>query len=88
MPLVIIFALAAVLLAGLTIRAILEFRTMSAASDRLAASVSALTTSVDAVLAKLATTPADDTAAVTAAADAVDALKAKVDAALATPPAA
>lgn len=54
-------------------------RKMSAATDRLAASVAALTTSVDALIAK--PVPNDD-AVVNAQADAVDALKAKVDAAV------
>lgn len=59
---------------------------MSAASDRLAASVASLATSVDVAVAKLTTIPADDSAAEGAAADALDALKAKVDAAIAPPP--
>jgi hypothetical protein len=59
---------------------------MSAASDRLTASLAALTTSVEALVAKLSVPPpADDTAAETAAADAADALTAKVNAALNPP---
>lgn len=83
----IIFALSATLVVGLLIRVILEFRKMSAATDRLTASVVTLATTVDAAMVKLtAPVPTDDTAAVTAAADAVDALNGKLVAAL-TPPA-
>lgn len=53
---------------------------MSQASDRVAKSLADLTTSVEALIAKPA--PADDTAAENATADALDALKLKVDAAL------
>lgn len=59
------------------------FHKMSQATDRLNASVSALATSVDALIAKA---PADDSPVVSAAADAVDLLKAKVDAAVAAVP--
>jgi hypothetical protein len=60
---------------------------MSAASDRLAASNAALTASVEALLAK--PDPADDSAVENGVADALDALKVKVDAKLAAvPPAA
>lgn len=52
---------------------------MSQATDRLTSSVLALGTSVDALIAKAATS---DDAAVNTAADAVDALKVKVDAAV------
>ena len=58
---------------------------MSQASDRLNNSLLALNASVDALLAKPA--PNDD-AELNAAADHVDALKAKVDAAVNPPPAA
>lgn len=54
---------------------------MSQAADRLTQAVAALSVSVDALIAKPA--PPPDETAVTAAADAVDALKAKVDAAVA-----
>lgn len=57
---------------------------MSQATDRLNASVAALATSVDALIAKA---PPDDSPVVNAAADAVDLLKAKVDAAVAAVPA-
>ena len=61
-----------------------ELRHMSAATDKLAASVAALATSVDALLAKVAAMPpAEDTAAIDAAAAAVDAVKTKVDVAVA-----
>lgn len=52
---------------------------MSQATDRLTSSVLALGTSVDALISKAATS---DDAAVNTAADAVDALKIKVDAAV------
>lgn len=58
---------------------------MSQATDRLTASITALGTSVDALIAKAATS---DDAAVNTAADAVDALKRKVDAAVNPAPAA
>lgn len=76
-------ALAAIVLGGLIARLTRKVARMSQASDRVAASLAALTTSVEALIAK--PTPADDTAAENAAADALDALKAKVDAAV-TPP--
>lgn len=57
---------------------------MSVASDRVAASLAALTTSVEQLLAR--PVPTDDTGAENATADALDALKVKVDAAL-NPPA-
>jgi hypothetical protein len=53
---------------------------MSQASDRVAASLAALTTSVEALIAK--PVPTDDSAHETAVADALDALKVKVDAAV------
>lgn len=56
---------------------------MSQATDRLTASVTALGTSVDALIAKASTS---DDAAVNTAADTVDALKTKVDAAVNPPP--
>ncbi len=59
-----------------------ETKKMSAATDRLAASVATLSTAVDALVARL---PADDSAAVNAAADQVDALTAKVNAAAPAP---
>lgn len=60
---------------------------MSAATDRLAASASALSASVDALVTRVATIPAPppDEGPINAAADTLDALKAKVDAALPTP---
>lgn len=57
---------------------------MSAATDRLNASVAALDASVEALIAK--PSPNDD-AALNATADHLDAIKAKVDAALAPVPA-
>lgn len=59
------------------------FYRMSQATDRLTASVTALSSSVDALIAKA---PPDDSPVVNAAADAVDLLKAKVDAAVAAVP--
>ena len=57
---------------------------MSAATDRLAASAVALAASVDALVARAATIPAPppDESSIIAAADTLDTLKAKVDAAL------
>ncbi|HYQ03708.1 MAG TPA: hypothetical protein VER96_33775 [Polyangiaceae bacterium] len=57
---------------------------MSAATDRLAASVQAASASADALIQRIATIPAPplDETPITAAADAVDALKAKLDATL------
>ncbi len=53
---------------------------MSVATDRLTASVAALSTSVDAAIVTIQNHPSGaDDAAVTAAADAVDAMKAKLD---------
>lgn len=57
---------------------------MSAATDRLAASVKAASDSADALIARIATIPAPplDETPIVSAADAVDALKAKLDATL------
>lgn len=62
------------------------FHKMSQATDRLNASVSSLSTSVDTLIAVISHSPADDSPVVNAAADAVDLLKAKVDAAVAAVP--
>lgn len=59
---------------------------MSAASDRVAASITALTASVNALIAKVGEPAVDDTAAETTAADELDALNTQVQAAL-NPPA-
>jgi hypothetical protein len=55
---------------------------MSQATDRLTASVKAASDSADALIARIATIPAPpvDEAPIIAAADAVDALKSKLDA--------
>lgn len=55
---------------------------MSAALDRLTASVAALATSADAAIAKISATPAGDDAAVSALADQVDQVTSKLDAAV------
>lgn len=54
---------------------------MSAATDRLNASIQNLTTAVDTAVAKIQAIPATDDAAVNAAADQVDALTAKLNSA-------
>lgn len=65
------------------------FKKMSAASDRLTASVQATGASVDALITRIGTIPApppsDDTV-LNAAADQLDALKVKVDATLPAAP--
>ena len=82
-----IFALAtAVIFASAILAAALaRDNAMSVATDRLAASVAALSTSVDTAVAKITSAPPADDAAVSAAADQVDALKAQLD--NASPPA-
>jgi len=81
-----VFAIAAgALLVTTTIYA--GARIMSAATDRLTASVQAATASVDALIARIPppAPPVDETPII-AAADALDALKAKVDAVNPEPP--
>jgi hypothetical protein len=60
------------------------FKRMSAATDRLAASVQAVSASVDALVQRAHTIPAPplDETPITQAADAIDALKTKIDATL------
>jgi hypothetical protein len=79
-----IFALVALALGGVILHLARKVSRMSAASDRLAASNAALTASVEALLAK--PDPTDDSAVENGVADALDALKVRVDAKLATPP--
>ena len=74
---------AALLGAAIVLSAIINqkgLHRMSQATDRLAQSLVAITASVDALIAK--PPPHPDDAAINAAADTVDALKAKVDAAV------
>ena len=58
------------------------FLRMSQASDRVNASLAGLSTSVEQLIAKPVPVPVPDEAALNAAADQIDALKAKVDAAV------
>jgi len=70
-------------------RALIErIELMSAALDRLTASVTTLSTSVDAAVAKITALPGSDDTAVNALADTVDGLTAKLDAAEPAAPAA
>lgn len=79
-----LLAIIPLIITGIMVQLIRRFSQMSVASDRLTASLSALTTSVDALIAK--PMPADDTVAETTVADALDALKARVDAAVVASP--
>lgn len=70
---------AAIIIIGLLLAGGVAY--MSAATDRLNASIQNLTTAVDTAVAKVQAIPASDEAAVNAAADQVDALTAKLNAA-------
>jgi hypothetical protein len=78
--------IAALALACITLTLLWRIHTMSVQTDRLTASVAALTTAVDAATAEISALQAGtDDAVVSAAADAVDAATAKLTAAVPAP---